>query len=175
MPKIIDNLKSNILDESMRIIEKEGIDNLKIRSLATSLHVAPSTIYNYFDGKDQIVGALLMRSWEDALARIDEICEKGNDAPEALSEIAAELKCRIRPLLQQHISAVTRQNSQTGFDSRQVVTLPLEERVIRILATGDRSEAEAKAMSSIITKLLITCMHDTDIELKEIIDTIKKL
>ena len=175
MPKIIENLQTNILDESKKIIEENGIEKLSIRNLATRLNIAPSTVYNYYESKDEIVGALLKRNWGDALTRIDEICQDGTGTREALTAVVGELRKGVRPLLQQHISAVTKQKDRPQFDVNMAVIAPLEKRVTIILAAGGRSESEAAAMAPVLTKLLITCMYDTDIELKDIIKTIKNL
>ncbi|MCQ2545104.1 MAG: TetR/AcrR family transcriptional regulator [Clostridia bacterium] len=174
MPKIIENLQGNILDEAMKIIDENGIEKLSIRSLANRLNIAPSTVYNYYDSKDQIIGALLRRNWGDALTRIDGICEEGNDTEEALSAIVGELRRGVRPLLRQHISAVTKQKDRPQFDVNAAVIAPLEKRVTVVLSAG-RGRKEAAVMAPVLTKLLITCMYDTDIELKDIIKTIKKL
>ena len=175
MPKIIENLQGNILDEAMKIIDENGIEKLSIRSLANRLNIAPSTVYNYYDSKDQIIGALLRRNWGDALTRIDGICEEGNDTEEALSAVVGELRRGVRPLLQQHISAVTRQKERPQFDVNAAVIAPLEKRVATILTVNGKSEEEAAVMAPVLTKLLITCMYDTDIELADIITTIKEL
>ena len=74
MPKIIENLQNNILDEARRIIDEKGADALSMRNLANRLGIAPSTLYNYYESKEQLTGALLKRSWAEALAEIDEIC-----------------------------------------------------------------------------------------------------
>ena len=74
MPKIIENLQNNILDGTRRIIDEKGADALSMRNLANRLGIAPSTLYNYYESKEQLTGALLKRSWAEALAEIDEIC-----------------------------------------------------------------------------------------------------
>ena len=76
MPKIIENLQNNILDEARRIIDEKGADALSMRNLANRLGIAPSTLYNYYESKEQLMGALLKRSWAEALAEIDEICSR---------------------------------------------------------------------------------------------------
>ena len=79
MPKIIENLQNNILDEARRIIDEKGADALSMRNLANRLGIAPSTLYNYYESKEQLTGALLKRSWAEALAEIDEICSRQID------------------------------------------------------------------------------------------------
>ena len=51
MPKIIENLHNNILDEARRIIDEKGADALSMRNLANRLGIAPSTLYNYYESK----------------------------------------------------------------------------------------------------------------------------
>lgn len=175
MPKIIENLQSKILNEAMKIIVEKGMEQLSIRSLATALNIAHSTVYNYYDSKAQIIEALLKRNWGDALTRIDEICQEGSETGEALTAIIEELRKSVRPLLQQHISTVTSRKVRPRFDVNATVIVPLEKRVKIILAGNGKTETEAEAMARVLTKLIITCVYYTDIEPIEIIETMKKL
>lgn len=175
MPKIIENLQTKILDESKKIIEESGIDKLSIRKLASSLNIAPSTIYNYYESKDQIVEALFRRNWGDALTRIDGICEDGIETQTAMEAIVRELRGGVRPLLHHYVSTMTQQKEKSKFDIDAALILPLEKRVTTILVVNGKTDAEADVMAPILTKLILTCTNDMDIEFKDIIETVKGL
>lgn len=53
---------SVILDEAMRILEKEGIDGLTMGVLARRLEVVPAALYRYFPSKDALLSAMQRRA-----------------------------------------------------------------------------------------------------------------
>lgn len=53
---------SAILDEAMRILEKEGLDGLTMGVLAKALGVVPAALYRYFPSKDALLSALQRRA-----------------------------------------------------------------------------------------------------------------
>lgn len=197
MPKIIENLRDDILNESMKIIDDEGIDGLSIRRLSSKLGIAPSTIYNYYRGKEQIIGALTKRRWDEALLKIDR--ERLREAPviDKLAMVVEEMRTSVKPLLVFHISSVkdTGENKDHAYDHQKKVFSQLQNLVEKILSGGDpHSECNhgecahsegahgqgthyegEDFMASVITKLLIMCMHDDDMKFEDMVETIKRL
>ena len=43
----------------MRIIEKNGLDNLSVAEIAAEINLAPSAIYRHFGGKEEIIDSLI--------------------------------------------------------------------------------------------------------------------
>lgn len=64
MPKIIENVKDNILAVSKEIIEKESFENLTIRKVSNQTGYAIGTIYNYFPNKISILAAIMLEEWQ---------------------------------------------------------------------------------------------------------------
>lgn len=81
MPKIIDNLRAQLLEEARRQIASQGYAGTTIRSVASACHVGTGTVYNYFPSKEMLVAAYVYEDWKvhlDAMAALPE------DQPEAL-------------------------------------------------------------------------------------------
>ncbi|MCQ2546235.1 MAG: TetR/AcrR family transcriptional regulator [Clostridia bacterium] len=175
MPKIIENLRNDILSESLKIIEDEGVDRLSIRHLSSRLDIAPSTVYNYYDSKEQIVGALIKMRWEKALDDIDNMCRKKINIQTALSEIVENLRSGVRPLLQFHIASVTEKGRGEGFDFNIIILEPLNRRIKLMLSGQGYKDSEAEKMAPVLSRLLITCMYDVDLGIDSIIETVKKI
>ncbi|NLD18958.1 MAG: TetR/AcrR family transcriptional regulator [Clostridiales bacterium] len=177
MPKIIENLRADILEESMRIIESDGIDGLSIRRLSANLGIAPSTIYNYYQGKEQIIGVLTKVRWEKALKKIDEGYCESNDAVEALSMIVEEMRSSVKSLVLFHISSVRELHSSTSCaeDHKKIIFKQLQERVKKILENQRNSYEDINFASATITKLIVMCMHDSQLKFEDLADAIKKL
>ncbi|MDO4177078.1 MAG: TetR/AcrR family transcriptional regulator [Bacillota bacterium] len=175
MPKIIENLRDDILSESLKIIENEGMDRLSIRHLSSELGIAPSTVYNYYDSKEQIVGALIGMRWEKALDDIDQMCRKKINIQTALSKIVENLRSGVGPLLQFHIASVTSKGSVSEFNFTGTILEPLDQRITILLTGQGTTEEDAKEMAPVLSKLLFTCMYDADLDMDSIFRTIKKI
>ena len=51
-------IKKEILDCALNIINKEGIDNLSMRKLATKMEMSAANLYNYYRSKESIIISL---------------------------------------------------------------------------------------------------------------------
>ena len=54
MPKIIPDLKKNIINKGRTILFEEGYDALSMRRMASECGIAVGTIYNYMRNKDDL-------------------------------------------------------------------------------------------------------------------------
>ena len=63
MPKIIENLREQLLAEAKAQIAGRGYKNTTIRSVAGSCGVAVGTVYNYFKSKDVLIASLVLKDW----------------------------------------------------------------------------------------------------------------
>lgn len=63
MPKIIDNVKAEILKEAKRQLFESGYASMTLRSVAKSCHVAVGTIYNYYPSKELLVATFILEDW----------------------------------------------------------------------------------------------------------------
>ena len=78
--------RRRILDAAWKLFDERGIDRVTMAELTSASGVQPSTMYQYFSNKDEIVWAILGEvmqggSWE-AKQRLD-------DAPDSLGRITA--------------------------------------------------------------------------------------
>lgn len=63
MPKIIENLRDNLLAETRRELLESGYESLNIRTIAKNCHAAVGTVYNYFPAKDILVANVMLEDW----------------------------------------------------------------------------------------------------------------
>lgn len=73
MPKIIENLREQLLAETKKQIEERGYANTTIRSVARACGVGVGTVYNYFESKEMLVASFVFESWKtylDAMAAL---------------------------------------------------------------------------------------------------------
>lgn len=73
MPKIIPELKSNILSHAQTVFVSQGYDGLSMRQLAAELNIAVGTLYNYFPNKVTLFLSLFEESWNESYSAISAI------------------------------------------------------------------------------------------------------
>lgn len=64
MPKIISNLKEELMIKGKDILVNKGYNALNIRDLAKNCNIGIGTFYNYYQNKDEIVRAIIRTDWE---------------------------------------------------------------------------------------------------------------
>jgi AcrR family transcriptional regulator len=62
--------RQRILQETRRVIEENGIENLSMRELCKRADVAQRTLYNAFGSKDRIVGLAIQENYIEQVARM---------------------------------------------------------------------------------------------------------
>lgn len=64
MPKVIENARELIIEETMRQITENGYDATTVRSVAKACGMAVGTVYNYYPSKDIMIASVVMDKWE---------------------------------------------------------------------------------------------------------------
>ena len=90
MPKIIENLRDQLLKEARRQIAERGYTGTTIRSVAGACGVGVGTVYNYFSSKEMLIAAFMMEDWQKQL---DAMAALPKDQPEALLRGVYEALC----------------------------------------------------------------------------------
>ena len=84
MPKIIENIRENLLAEAKKQVMEQGYAAMTIRSVATACGVGVGTVYNYFPSKDMLIASFMLEDWFICQKAIAIGCENAKDAKEAL-------------------------------------------------------------------------------------------
>lgn len=78
MPKIIPNVREQLLCEAKRQIEESGYGKMTIRSVAGACNLGIGTVYNYFKSKDMLVATFMAEDW---MACIGQVKSRSFDNP----------------------------------------------------------------------------------------------
>ena len=70
MPKIIENVREQLLCEAKRQIEKNGYAKTTVRSVALSCGIGVGTVYNYFKSKDMLIASFMAEDWLSCLEKM---------------------------------------------------------------------------------------------------------
>ena len=81
--------RRRILDAAWKLFDKRGIDRVTMAEITAASGVQPSTMYQYFSNKDDIVWAILGDLMEEGCGLAKQTME---DAPNALARITALLE-----------------------------------------------------------------------------------
>ena len=73
MPKIIENVREQLLAEAKKQISERGYASTTIRSVAGALGLAVGTVYNYFESKEMLIGSFVYEDWKKHLAYMQSI------------------------------------------------------------------------------------------------------
>ena len=90
MPKIIAQLREDILISARELLFSQGYEAFTMRSVAAACHVAVGTVYNYFPSKVMLVAEVILEDWRAALLRMG-IPAEGKTPLEGLGRIFEEL------------------------------------------------------------------------------------
>ena len=91
MPKIIENVRAQLLSEAKKQITEQGYKNTTIRSVATACGIATGTVYNYFKSKDLLIATFLLEDWNERMSRVALETENKNYPDEVVKCICDEI------------------------------------------------------------------------------------
>lgn len=111
MPKIIENLQEQFIEEARRQIARVGYGAMTIRSIASECGVGTGTVYNYFASKEQLVAHFMLEDWRACLSGVCEKMEAAACAQEAFSAMYAGL----RTYIDEHRAIFTDEAAAMGF------------------------------------------------------------
>ena len=70
MPKIIKNVREQLLTEAKRQIAQNGYKETTIRSVASACGLGTGTVYNYFKSKDMLIASFMIEEWQECLLKM---------------------------------------------------------------------------------------------------------
>ena len=116
MPKIIENLRAQLLEEARRQIASQGYAGTTIRSVASACRVGTGTVYNYFPSKEMLVAAFVYEDWK---VQLDAMAALPADQPEVLLRGVYDRLCSFAASYSQLFSdAAAAKSSTEGFAQR---------------------------------------------------------
>lgn len=67
MPKILENVREQLLNETRKQIAEQGYAKTTVRSVAEACGLGVGTVYNYFPSKDMLIATFMAEDWQCAL------------------------------------------------------------------------------------------------------------
>ena len=69
MPKIIPNIREQLLKEAKRQLMEQGYGKTTIRSVASACDLGVGTVYNYFESKDMLIATFMAKDWKMCISQ----------------------------------------------------------------------------------------------------------
>lgn len=73
MPKIIENLREQLLSEAKKQVKELGYAATTVRSVAGACGVGVGTVYNYFKSKEMLIATFVYDDWKIHLAEMERL------------------------------------------------------------------------------------------------------
>lgn len=108
MPKIINTVRENAIQEARRILSAPGYTNFTMREIAAACKIATGTVYNYFPSKEYLVGCVVLEDWQAAYEEMISISQR-----------AGTLELAIEGIYMSMCSFVEAHQYLTSFDIRE--------------------------------------------------------
>ena len=90
MPKVIENLREQLLAEAKKQIAERGYAGTTIRSVAGACGVGVGTVYNYFPSKEMLIANFVFEDWKKHLYDMSQLSQ--HDPMELLEGIYRALQ-----------------------------------------------------------------------------------
>ncbi|MCR4894616.1 MAG: TetR/AcrR family transcriptional regulator [Eubacteriales bacterium] len=164
MPKIIPDLKKNIIKKGREILFQEGYDALSMRRMAGECGIAVGTIYNYMRNKDDLVAHICMEDWFAVVKDINDKLKGTVDFVEGV-----EIIYRGIVGFRDSYSRCWKEYSLAG-GTREIMNRihpNLREQVAEMIEKfmyRTESEEKKKAISFMLAELLIAAVTHSDVD-----------
>lgn len=92
MPKIIENLRENLILEGKKLLLNKSYKDLSIREIAKNCNIGTGTFYNYFSTKDDLVSEIFRGDWKKVSELVNRLKQSDESCKEKFREIYMSLE-----------------------------------------------------------------------------------
>lgn len=92
MPKIIENIRENILENGKLMLLEGNFNDFNIRNLAKKCGLGLGTFYNYFSNKEELAYHIFKYDWDKTLYMADELKDSEIPLKEKLRSIYSSME-----------------------------------------------------------------------------------
>src|SRR3954447_12591020 len=131
-PEVQPVSRDRVLDAAMDIVERDGVEGLTMRRLASDLGVAPTAIYWHVGNRHELLGQLVDRIIEDVGA----VAPTGRTPTTRIVSIARALRSHL--LERPHLVGLVNEHGRTA-----VMFLPAQSALARELSSAGLSAKQA--------------------------------
>lgn len=155
MPKIIENLKYEILRESKSILITLGYSKLSMRSVASKCDIAVGTLYNYFPNKESLLIHIFREDWENLSLKLDDLIYERIDCKEKFRYIYDLLSDFSNTYLSTFYQMADKRNENKCFEVDKFE--PIYEKIAQLINyEKSLSNISCKVDSNILAEFIVS-------------------
>jgi AcrR family transcriptional regulator len=147
--RVREEVTAEILAVARRHLAREGPAVLSLRSIARDLHMAPSALYRYFDGRDALLSTLILTAYESLADEAERAAEASHGTAESFAQrwLAVPRALRAWALAHPHEWGLIFGTPVPGYEAPEETIKPY----VRITTAMLRPVEEAKAAGHLRT------------------------
>jgi AcrR family transcriptional regulator len=169
VPKIIENIKENILIKGKEMLLEGSYRDFNIRKLAKNCEIGIGTLYNYFENKEVLVYNIFLSDWESTMNLADEMKEERLPIREKLYRIYTSLETFVSQYLRTFWEMSD--GSQTGCPDNHYNEL--HKKIRDILLAEQNSNIDIDKLSHFILSSMLNNIKSKNLTFDEMMDFIK--
>lgn len=169
MPKIIKNVKEQLILEAKKQVDELGYANMTIRSVAKACNLAIGTVYNYFESKEMLVASFMLEDWQICLNEINKVLDK--DFKSVLKVIYDNILIFANKYRSLFVDSVASKDASKSFNMRHKM---LRAQLAKYIKPFIKIDEDKEFISNFIAESLI-CWSMEEIEFEKIYILVNKL
>ena len=136
MPKILNNVREDILKIARDTLINSGYSKISVREIAVKCGIATGTLYNYFQSKQEIITCILNSDWDTMTRRMENSNKINNNSIQKLEFIFVELS-----FFMNHTHNIWYKNYLDKFDINQLYKMKERKKILSIQLSNLISDA----------------------------------
>lgn len=178
MPKILNNVREDILKVARDTLINSGYSKISMREIAVKCGIGTGTMYNYFKSKQEIITCILNSDWATMIRRMENSNKTNHESINKLEFIFTELS-----FFMNHTHNIWNENLFDELDVTQLCKAKERREVSSIQLSNIVLEAINKNicyekddfLSDLLTGLFLSFANKSDIEFEKLKPYIIKL
>lgn len=171
MPKTLQNVREDILHVTRTMLAETSYNDLNMRAVASRCGIGIGTVYNYFQSKQEIVGAIIRSDWDIMLRRMEYGIKANKDCIQRLEIIYSELSSFMHGVhgiwFDNYSGELEKVDMHNVKCRKKGLIVELVEKVKA--AIGDKVEKDKLDFTSdMIVRLFISYTYDGDVQFSTI-------
>ncbi len=150
MPKVIEKVREQLLEEVRRQLTEQGYAKTTIRSVAGACNLGVGTVYNYFESKEMLIATVVAEDWKNCM-------ENFNYSPTNIKETLKHLYDMLQTFTEQHKTLFSDPEAMkkfaSSFSHRHGI---LRNQIAQILLPFCKAKQDPEFLSQFIAEALLT-------------------
>lgn len=178
MPKILDNVRADIIQATREVLSQQGYKKLNIRTIAARCGIATGTFYNYFQSKQDVLSTMMAEQWSDMKRRIEAAMDAEQSPMQRLCTIFDELRQTVVNAHSIWVEGVPAYLQDCSMAKAQALKKQMRTEIRGYIHRALVQSVPAERLpvvSELISRIFFSYANDRDIQFDELWDSMERL